>query len=49
MAIAISGTTGINACHLPVSSYRNTEEDEVKIQKLIAKRAEDRAFIGANS
>ena len=49
MGIVISGTTVINAGHLPVSSYRNTEADEVKIQKLIAKRAEARAFIGANS
>lgn len=44
MAI-VGGTTGIDAGHLPVSSYRNTEADEVKIQELIAKRAEARAFL----
>ena len=49
MGIVISGTTGIDAGHLPVSNCGNTEVDEVKIQELIAKHVEARAFVGANS
>lgn len=44
MAI-VGGTTVIDASHLPVSSYRNTEVDKVKIQELIAKRVEARLII----
>ena len=45
MMAIVGGTTGIDAGHLHVSNCGNTEVDEVKIQELIAKRAEARAFL----